>query len=46
LAPEFDGFQHAQDQAAIAMCEAIRATNEPGMPHEEFMAVLGAAESG
>lgn len=41
---EFDELQHAQDTADIAFCEAIKARNELGMPHEEFMATLDAED--
>jgi hypothetical protein len=30
----------ALDLADIALCEAIKAENEVGLPHEEFMAAL------
>jgi antitoxin YefM len=42
---ELDELQHAQDLADIALCEAIKARNEPGLPHGEFMAALEAEES-
>jgi prevent-host-death family protein len=42
---ELDELQHAQDLADIALCEAIKARNEPGLPHVEFMAALEAEES-
>ena len=35
----------AQDLADIALCEAIKAKDEPGLPHDEFMAALEAEES-
>ena len=35
----------AQDLADIALCEAIKAQNEPGLPHDEFMAALEAEET-
>jgi prevent-host-death family protein len=41
---ELDELQRAQDAADIARCEAIKARNEPGMPHEEFMAALDAED--
>ena len=41
---ELDELQHAQDMADIALCEAIKARNEPGVPHEEFMALLDAGD--
>jgi hypothetical protein len=41
-----DELQYAQDQADIALCEAIEAKDEPGLPHEAFMAVLDAEDSG
>jgi prevent-host-death family protein len=37
---ELDELQYAQDLADIALCEAIKAKNEVGLPHEEFMAAL------
>jgi prevent-host-death family protein len=43
---ELDELQHAQDLADIALCEAIKAKNQPGLPHDEFMAALDAEESG
>ena len=43
---ELDELQHAQDLADIALCEAIKAKNEPGLTHHEFMAALDAGESG
>lgn len=43
---ELDELQYAQDQADIALCEAIKAKDEPGLPHEAFMAVLDAEDSG
>jgi len=42
---ELDELQRAQDLADIALCEAITAKNEPGSPHDEFMAALEAEES-
>ncbi len=38
--------QRTQDAADIALCEAIKARNEPGLSHEEFMAALDREESG
>jgi prevent-host-death family protein len=43
---ELDELQHAQDRADIALCEAIKAKNEAGLPHEEFMAALDAEDPG
>jgi prevent-host-death family protein len=43
---ELDELQRAQDLADIALCEAIKARNEPGMPHEDFMAELDGGERG
>ena len=43
---ELDELQHSQDLADIARCEAIKAKNEPGLPHEEFMGALDAEDSG
>jgi len=37
--------QRTQNAADIALCEAIKARNEPGIPHEEFMAALGAEDA-
>ncbi len=42
---ELDELQHAQDLADIALCEAIKAKNEPGLSNEEFMAALEAEDS-
>jgi prevent-host-death family protein len=42
---ELDELQHSQDLADIALCEAINAKNESGLPHDEFMAALEAEES-
>ena len=43
---ELDELQHAQDLADIALCDAIKARNEPGVPHETFMADLDGGEQG
>jgi prevent-host-death family protein len=43
---ELDVLQYAQDLADIALCEAIKAKNEVGLSHEEFMAALDAEDSG
>jgi prevent-host-death family protein len=43
---ELDELQHAQDLADIALCEAIKAKNESGLSHQEFMAALDAEDSG
>jgi prevent-host-death family protein len=32
--------QHAQDAADLATCQAIKARSGPGVPHEQFMAML------
>lgn len=40
---ELDELQRIQDERDIALCETIKARDEAGMPHEEFMASLGAA---
>jgi len=37
---ELDELQRFQDDSDIALCEAINARNEPGVPHGEFMASL------
>lgn len=42
---ELDELQHAQDAADIALCEAIKARNSPGVAHDDFMAMLDAEES-
>ncbi|HEY2277861.1 MAG TPA: type II toxin-antitoxin system Phd/YefM family antitoxin [Streptosporangiaceae bacterium] len=41
---DLDELQHDQDRADIALCETIKAANEPGVPHEQFMASLDAEE--
>jgi prevent-host-death family protein len=35
---ELDELQRFQDDSDIALCEAINARNEPGVPHDEFLA--------
>jgi prevent-host-death family protein len=37
---ELDELQRFADDSDIALCEAINARNEPGVPHHEFMASL------
>jgi len=37
---ELDELQRFADDSDIAFCEAINARNEPGIPHDEFMASL------
>jgi prevent-host-death family protein len=37
---ELDELQRFQDDSDIALCEAINARNEPGVPHDQFMASL------
>jgi prevent-host-death family protein len=37
---ELDELQRFADDSDIALCEAINARNEPGIPHDEFMASL------
>ena len=37
---ELDELQRFQDDSDIALCEAIKARNEQGVPHDEFMASL------
>jgi hypothetical protein len=32
-----------EDRRDIELCEAIKALNEPGVPHDVFMSSLGAA---
>jgi len=39
---ELDELQRVQDERDIAVCEAVRARNEAGVPHDEFMASLDA----
>jgi prevent-host-death family protein len=41
---DLDELQHDQDRADIALCETIKARNEPGVPHEQFMASLDAED--
>jgi hypothetical protein len=43
---EAEELQRTQDEADIALCEAIKARNGPGVPHEEFMAALDAEDAG
>lgn len=43
---ELEELQWARDAADIALCETIKARNEPGLPHDEFMAVLAAEDLG
>jgi antitoxin YefM len=45
-ADELHELQHAQDLADIALCEEIKARNEAGVPHENFMAKLDAEDQG
>jgi|HubBroStandDraft_6_1064221.scaffolds.fasta_scaffold689107_2 prevent-host-death family protein len=37
---ELDELQQSQDDSDIALCQAINARHEPGVPHDEFMASL------
>jgi prevent-host-death family protein len=37
---DLDELQRFQDDNDIALCEAINARNEPGVPHDQFMASL------
>jgi prevent-host-death family protein len=37
---ELDELERFQDDSDIALCEAINARNEPGVPHDEFMHLL------
>jgi prevent-host-death family protein len=37
---DLDELQRFQDDSDIALCEAINARNEPGVPHDQFMASL------
>jgi prevent-host-death family protein len=39
---DLDELQRFQDDSDIALCEAINARNEPGVPHDQFMAVSSA----
>jgi hypothetical protein len=32
-----------EDRRDIELCEAVKARNEPGVPHDVFMSSLGAA---
>jgi prevent-host-death family protein len=41
---ELGELQQAQDQADIALCETIKARDETGLTHDQFMASLDAAE--
>jgi prevent-host-death family protein len=41
---ELGELQQAQDHADLALCETIKARNETGLTHEQFMASLDAAE--
>jgi prevent-host-death family protein len=41
---ELGELQQAQEQADIALCETIKARNETGLTHEQFMASFDAAE--
>jgi prevent-host-death family protein len=43
---ELDELERTQDAADIALCTAIKARNEPGMRHEEFMAALDTEDLG
>jgi prevent-host-death family protein len=37
---DLEELQRFQDASDIALCEAINARNEPGVPHDQFMANL------
>jgi prevent-host-death family protein len=37
---DLDELQRFHDDSDIALCEAINARNEPGVPHDQFMASL------
>ncbi|MGD0064046.1 MAG: type II toxin-antitoxin system Phd/YefM family antitoxin [Streptosporangiaceae bacterium] len=37
---DLDELQRFQDDSDIALCVAINAHNEPGLPHDQFMASL------
>lgn len=37
---DLDELQRFQDDSDIALCEAINARNEQGVPHDQFMASL------
>jgi prevent-host-death family protein len=43
---ELDESRRAQDEADIALCETIKSRNEPGLPHDDFMAALAAEDAG
>jgi prevent-host-death family protein len=34
---ELNELQQARDQADIALCEAVKARNEAGLPHDQFI---------
>jgi hypothetical protein len=38
-----DGVDLGEDDRDIELCEAIKALNEPGVPHDVFMSSLDAA---
>jgi prevent-host-death family protein len=42
---ELDELQQSQDDSDIALCQAINARHEPGVPHDEFMASLSRRSS-
>ena len=42
---DLEDLQHAQDAADLALCQAIKAGSGPGLPHEQFMAVLAAEDA-
>jgi len=42
---DLEEFQRTQDAADIAACQAIKARSGPGLPHEEFMAMLEAEDA-
>jgi len=42
---DLDELQRTQDAADLAECRAIKARSGPGVPHEQFMAILDAEDA-
>jgi prevent-host-death family protein len=42
---DLEELQRAQDAADLAECRAIKARSGPGVPHEQFMAMLEAEDA-
>lgn len=42
---DLEEYQRAQDTADLAECRAIKAGSGPGVPHDEFMAMLDAEDA-